>query len=204
MKINMVSWINQPVDSVELNDAIFSLPVRKDILQRAVEWQRAKKQAGTRSTKGISEIAGSTAKPWKQKGTGNARQGSKRATQWRGGATVFGPVVRSHAYDLTKKFRKLALRTALSSKFLSNNLIIIDNFDGQEKTKEVAQKIYHFGWKKPLIVDVSSDKGIHSAAKNIKHVDVLPVVGLNVLDILKHQELILTKAALDALQERLS
>jgi large subunit ribosomal protein L4 len=181
------------------------LEVRKDVLHRVVQWQRAKAQAGTHKTKTISEISGTTAKPFKQKGTGRARQGSRRATQFVGGQTVFGPVVRSHAHSLTKKFRVLGLKTALSAKQADSSLVILkDTATKSAKTGDLAKKITALGWKHPLIVDVAFDANFVQAAANIKHLDVLPVVGINVWDILRHKELVLTEAAVASLQERLA
>jgi large subunit ribosomal protein L4 len=205
MKAKVITLDAKASGEVELKDSIFGLDARADILQRMVEYQRAKKQAGTHKTKGISEISGTTAKPFKQKGTGRARQGSKRSAQMRGGATIFGPVVRSHAHSLTKKFRALALKTALSAKQKSGDLVILkDATLKAPKTAELAQKFAALGWTKPLIIDAVLDENFAKAARNVKHVDVLPGVGVNVYDILRHKELVLTQAALTALEERLA
>jgi large subunit ribosomal protein L4 len=205
MKQQVLDFNNVVKSEISLNEEIFGLDVRVDILHRMVEWQRAKRQAGTHKTKTISEISGTTAKPFKQKGTGNARQGSKRASQHRGGQTTFGPVVRSHAHDLTKKFRALALRTALSAKKSAGELYVVENAENvADKTKELAQKFQAMGFQKPLIIDAAVNETFARAARNIKHVDVLPVMGINVLDILRHKELVLTTAAVTALEGRLS
>ena len=155
--------------------------------------------------KTISEISGTTKKPFKQKGTGSARQGSLRSAQMRGGSTIFGPVVRSHAIDLTKKFRKLALKTALSAKQAEGTLFILDSADVKgAKTKELAAQFKKIGWDKPLIIDGETlNETFAKAARNIKHVDVLPTQGANVVDILRHKQLVLTKAAVAKLEERL-
>ncbi len=190
---------------VTLNKDVFGLPVRKDVLQRVVEWQRAKKQAGTHKTKTIGEIRGTTAKPFRQKGTGRARQGSRRASQMVGGQTTFGPVVRSHAHTLTKKFRALGLKTALSAKQAEGSLVILsDTKFSDAKTKALTSKFAKLKWEKPLIIDVAPEDAFVKAARNIPHTDVLPVAGINVLDILRHRELVLTKAALKAVEERLA
>ena len=205
MKLAVTTLEAKAAGDVTLNKDIFGLPVRKDVLHRMVQWQRAKAQAGTHKVKTISEIRGTTAKPFKQKGTGNARQGSRRATQMVGGQTVFGPVVRSHAHKLTKKFRTLGLKTALSSKQEAKTLIILEDAAAEKgKTKDFVAKINKLGWTKPLIIDATPSEDFVKAVRNIKHVDILPVEGINVLDILKHNELVLTKAALDALEKRLS
>lgn len=205
MKTKVIALDGKQAGDVDLNDGIFGLEPRKDILQRMVEYQRAKKRAGTHKTKGISEVSGTTAKPFKQKGTGRARQGSRRATQMVGGATVFGPVVRSHAHTLTKKFRQLALKHALSAKQGAGTLVVLSDAKVKApKTKELAASFTKLGWSKPLIIDAALDDGFAKAARNIKHVDVLPVEGINVYDMLNHKELVLTKAAVDALQARLA
>ena len=205
MKAKVIALDGKAAGDIELSEAIFGLTPRKDILQRVVEWQRAKKQAGTHMTKGRSGVSGTTAKPWKQKGTGRARAGSRRGTQWVGGGISFGPVVRSHAYDLTKKFRKLGLRHALSSKQQSGQLIVIDSaMLSDNKSKALAVTFAKHGWVKPLIIDAELNENFVRAARNLKHVDVLPQIGINVHDILRHKELILTKAAIQSLEARLS
>lgn len=205
MKSPIITLDARQAGEVELSEDVFGLPVRKDILHRMVEWQRAKKQAGTHKTKTISEISGTTAKPYRQKGTGRARQGSRRATQFVGGQTVFGPGVRSHAHGLTKKFRRLALKTALSAKQADGTLIVIDDLTtGSPKTKALNERFQALNWQKPLIIDAQPDENFARAARNIRHVDVLPVAGINVHDILRHNELVLSKAALELLQERLA
>jgi large subunit ribosomal protein L4 len=205
MKIKVVTLENKAAGDIELSDAIFGLPVRKDILHRCVEWQRAKAQAGTHKTKTISEISGTGKKPFKQKGTGNARQGSMRSAQMRGGSTIFGPVVRSHATSLPKKFRKLALKTALSAKQKEGTLFIIENIDSKlNKTKDLVAAFKKNGWDKPLIIDGEAvNENFAKAARNIIHVDVLPGIGANVYDILRHKQLVLTKDAVKHLEERL-
>ena len=205
MKAKIIALDGKAAGEMDLNPAIFGLTPRKDILQRVVEWQRAKRQAGTHLVKGRGEVSGTTKKPHKQKGSGRARAGSRRGAQWVGGGTVFGPVVRSHAYDLTKKFRKLGLRHALSAKQSAGELVILDGAIAKDaKTKFVADSIAKHGWVKPLIIDVSVDEAFGRAARNIKHVDVLPQVGINVYDILRHKELVLTKAAVETLEARLA
>src|ERR1700744_3189532 len=139
MKVQVKNLANEDVGEIELDDAIFGVPVREDLIFRAVNWQLAKRRAGTHKTKGISDIAGTTKKPYKQKGTGNARQGSLRSPQFRGGARIFGPVVRSHEHDLPKKVRKLALKTALSAKAAAGQLVIVDEaVTDTHKTKALA------------------------------------------------------------------
>ncbi len=204
MKTKVITLENKAAGEIELSKEIFGLDVRQDILHRMVEWQRAKKQAGTHKTKTISEIQGTTKKPWKQKGTGNARAGSLRSPQFRGGATIFGPVVRSHAQGLNKKFRKLALKMALSAKHKEGALFILENAQMKKpQTKAIAASFKKNGWDKPLIIDGTLDVAFAKAARNIKHVDVLPGIGANVYDILRHKQLVLTKDAIAQLEERL-
>ncbi|MCE2927159.1 MAG: 50S ribosomal protein L4 [Rickettsiales bacterium] len=203
MKVKVVTLENKAAGEVELSDAIFGLEVRKDLLHRMVEYQRAKAQSGTHKTKTISEISGTTKKPFKQKGTGSARQGSLRSAQMRGGATIFGPVVRSHAVNMNKKERLLALKHALSAKQKEGSLIVIDSAQVKEaKTKKMADSFKKNGWTAPLFIDTNIDEQFAKAARNIKHVDVLPTAGANVYDILRHKQLILTKDALAHLEKR--
>lgn len=205
MKIAVKTLDNKAAGDLELSDTVFGAKLRKDILARMVAYQLAKRRAGTHKTKGVSEISGTTKKPWKQKGTGRARAGSLRSPQFRGGATIFGPVVRSHAFDLPKKVRKLALRVALSAKQAEGKLFILDTFDMKApKTKELVAFFEKFGFVKPLFVGGEQlNEAFAKAARNIKHVDVLPSQGANVYDIINHKELVLTKDAVSYLESRL-
>lgn len=205
MKCDVFTLENKKSGSIDLDETVFGVSVRADILARMVNWQRAKKQAGTHKTKTIGDIAGSTAKPWRQKGTGRARVGSKRATQWRGGQTVFGPVPRDHSHGLNKKVRKLALKTALSSKQAEGKLVILEDAKtGDAKTKAVAAQLAALGWDSALIIDGAEvDANFKRAAANIPLIDVLPQQGANVYDILRRDTLVLTKDAVTALVERL-
>src|SRR5215471_16894627 len=205
MKLTVRNLDNQEVGDIDLADEIFDLPIRRDILTRVVNWQLAKRRAGTHKTKGISEIQGTTRKPYKQKGTGRARQGSLRSPQFRGGATIFGPVVRSHAHDLNKKVRKLALKTALSSKVKDGKLIVWDDAaGGSGKTKELSAKLKKLNISSLLVISGPAvDEKFALAARNIPNVDVLPQQGANVYDILRRDTLVLTKAAVEHLVERL-
>jgi large subunit ribosomal protein L4 len=205
MKASVKNLANQEVGSIELDETVFGLPVRKDILARMVNYQLAKRRAGTHKTKLIGDIAGTTKKPWKQKGTGRARQGSLRSPQFRGGAVIFGPLVRSHAFDLQKKVRKLALKTALSAKVAEGKLIVIDQaaFD-EAKTKVLAERFAVLGWSNVLIIDGQElNEGFARAARNLPKVDVLPQQGANVYDILRRDVLVLTQAAVECLEARL-
>lgn len=205
MKIQVKTLENKAVGDLELSDAVFGAKLRKDILARMIAYQLAKRRAGTHKTKGVSEISGTTKKPWKQKGTGRARAGSLRSPQFRGGAVIFGPVVRSHAIELPKKIRKLALRVALSAKQAEGKLFVVDSLDMKNaKTKTVAGQFEKFGFTKPLIIGGESlPEGFAKAARNIKHVDVLPSQGANVYDIVNHKELVLTRDAVAYLEARL-
>src|ERR1700726_3525566 len=186
MKLAVRNLNNQEVGDIELADEVFGVPIRRDILARVVNWQLAKRRAGTHKTKGISEIQGTTRKPYKQKGTGRARQGSLRSPQFRGGATIFGPVVRSHEFDLPKKVRRLGLKTALSAKHDEGMLVVIDQATlAEPKTKALNAKLKALGWDSVLIIDADGvDEGFARAARNIPKVDVLPQRGANVYDIL--------------------
>lgn len=206
MKAQVLTLDNKAAGDIELADAIFGLPMRADILARCIQWQRDKARAGTHKTKTISEISGTTKKPHKQKGTGSARQGSLRSAQMRGGATIFGPVVRDHGYSLPKKVRKLALKTALSAKQAEGSLKIIDDATlGKMKTKALAASFKKMGISHALIIGGASvDEAFAKAARNVKHIDVLPSAGANVYDIIRHAQLVLTKDAVKQLEERLA
>jgi len=205
MKATIKNLNNEAVGEIELSDAVFGLPVRTDILARMVNWQLAKRRSGNHKTKGISEISGTTKKPYGQKGTGRARQGSIRNSQFRGGATIFGPVVRSHEHDLTKKVRKLALKTALSSKAAEGKLIVLDSAAADShKTKELALRLATLGFTSALIIDGSNlDENFAKASRNIPLIDVLPEQGANVYDILRRDTLVLTRNAVEQLEARL-
>ncbi len=205
MKAQVTTLDSKTAGDIDLDDGIFGLPVRRDILARMVNWQLAKRRQGTHKTKGISDIQGTTKKPYNQKGTGRARQGSLRSPQFRGGATIFGPVVRSHAHDLPKKVRKLALKTALSAKQADGKLIVIDTAAlSKPRTKELAATFAKLGWSSVLIVDGPAlDENFRRAAANIPGVDLLPQQGANVYDILRRDTLVLTKDAVQHLEARL-
>ncbi|GIL37767.1 50S ribosomal protein L4 [Roseiterribacter gracilis] len=205
MKVQVKNLAGTAVGDIELSDDIFALPVRSDLLHRMVNWQLAKRRAGTHKTKGVSEISGTGKKPYKQKGTGRARQGSLRSPQFRGGARIFGPVVRSHEYDLPKKVKKLALRTALSAKAAEGKLFVLDAATaGTHKTKELAASLTKLGLGSVIVIDGQTlDVNFSRAAANIPLVDVLPSQGANVYDILRRDTLVLTRAAIADLEARL-
>jgi large subunit ribosomal protein L4 len=205
VKVDVITLEAGSAGSVDLSDAIFSLPARQDLLQRTVRWQLAKRQAGTHKTKGRSEIALTGKKFVKQKGSGGARHGDRKAPQFRGGGKAFGPVVRSHEHDLPKKVRKLALKTALSVKQAEGNLVVLDQASlADPKTKALVGILAKLGWSNALIIDGDAvEQNFARAAANIPHIDVLPSQGANVYDILRHNTLVLTKAGLERLEERL-
>ncbi len=205
MKADVVTLDAGSAGSVDLEDSVFGLPAREDLLQRAVRWQLAKRQAGTHKTKLRSEITGTTAKMYRQKGTGNARHGSKKPGVFRGGGKAFGPIARSHAHNLPKKVRVLALKTALSAKQADGKLVVLDAADlDAPKTKDLAGKFGKLGLANALIIDGAAvNENFARAAANIPNIDVLPSQGANVYDILRRDTLVLTKAAVDQLQERL-
>lgn len=191
-------------EQITLPDEIFGLEPRADILQRMVRWQLAKRQAGTHKSKTRGEIRMTSKKAYKQKGTGQARHGNKAAPQFRGGGKAFGPVVRSHAHDLPKKVRALALKHALSGKAKGEKLIVISEATATEaKTKALAERFKSIGLANALIIDGAAiEDNFRLAARNIPGIDVLPIQGINVYDILRRDTLVLTKAAVEALTER--
>ena len=204
MKLDLNSMVGGVVGSVELSADIFGLEPRTDLIQRMVLWQLAKRQAGTHKVKGRAEIWRTGKKMYKQKGTGGARHGSARVPQFRGGGRAFGPVVRSHAHDLPKKVRALALRHALSAKLKDGGIVIWDKAQlDAAKTKVLKDQFAKAGMLSALIIDGSDvQDNFALAARNIPHIDVLPIEGINVYDILRREKLVLTKAAVDALEAR--
>jgi large subunit ribosomal protein L4 len=205
MKLKVTNLENKESGDIDLADEVFGLPVvRRDILARVIHWQLMKRRAGTHKIKGMGEVSGTTRKPYKQKGTGNARQGSLRAPQFRTGGIVHGPVVRDHGYDLPKKVRRLGLISALSMKQEEGKLVLLDTVGGQSgKTKDLAAKLRTLGWKSALVVDRTVDETFLRAARNVVGIDVLPTIGANVYDIVRHDLLIVTSAGLEGLKERL-
>jgi large subunit ribosomal protein L4 len=204
MKIDLTSFDGETAGSVELDDAIFGLVPREDLIARMVRYQLAKRRAGTHQTLGRSEISRTGKKMYKQKGTGSARHGSARVPQFRGGGRAFGPVVRSHAHDMPKKLRALALKHALSAKAQEGQILVWPEARAAEaKTKSLQASFAKLGLTNALIVDgIELDARFSLAARNIPQIDVLPVQGINVYDILRREKLVLTKAAIDALEAR--
>ena len=204
MELKVTTLEGKEAGSVQLSDTIFGLEPRQDIIARCVQWQLNKRQAGTHKAKGRAEIWRTGKKMYKQKGTGGARHGSARVPQFRGGGRAFGPVVRSHAFDLPKKVRALALKHALSARAKDGGLIVLDSATVKDaKTKALAAQFSGLGLTSALIIDGAQvDAGFANAARNIPNVDVLPVQGINVYDIVRRQKLVLTKAAVEALEAR--
>ncbi|OKL42770.1 50S ribosomal protein L4 [Pseudovibrio exalbescens] len=190
--------------SITVSEEIFGLEPRTDLIQRVVRWQLAKRQAGTHKTLGRSEVSGTTKKFVRQKGSGGARHGNRKVPQFRGGGRAFGPEVRSHAHELPKKVRALGLKHALSAKAAAGNLIVLEEAKASEaKTKALKAQLSGLGLSNALVVDGSEvDANFGLASRNIPNVDVLPVQGINVYDILRRDTLVLTKAAVAALEER--
>ena len=205
MKLDVLILESRKSGSIDLPEGIFGIEPRKDILHRVVRWQLAKRQQGTHSVLTRSEVSYSTRKIYRQKGTGGARHGSRRAPIFRKGGVYKGPTPRSREHGLNKKFRALGLKHALSAKLAAGELVVIEKAELKEaKTKLLASVLAAFGWKKTLIVDgLEVNKNLSRAARNIKSLDVLPTAGLNVYDILRRNTLVLTRAAVEALEERL-
>jgi large subunit ribosomal protein L4 len=205
MELNLTTFDDgKDAGSITLSDAIFGLEPRADLIHRYVNWQLAKRQAGTHAVKNRADIAKTGKKMYRQKGSGSARHGSGRANIFRGGGRAFGPVVRSHAIDLPKKVRALALKHALSAKAKDGSIVVIDKVGLSEgKTKVLRSRFETLGLANALIIDGTEiEPNFRMAARNIPNIDVLPVQGINVYDILRRHKLVLTKAALDALEAR--
>jgi large subunit ribosomal protein L4 len=204
MDLNVTTFDGKSSGKVSLSDSVFGLEPREDLLQRVVRWQLSKRQQGTHKALGRAEIARTGAKMYRQKGTGRARHSSARAPQFRGGGKAHGPVTRSHAHDLPKKVRALGLKHALSAKLRSEDLIIVDDFVAKEaKTKALLESFGKLGLSNALLIGGAEiDNNFRLAARNIPNVDVLPVQGINVYDILRRGKLVLSKAAVEALEER--
>tara|TARA_Y100000817_G_scaffold298700_1_gene276139 strand:+ start:141 stop:764 length:624 start_codon:yes stop_codon:yes gene_type:complete len=206
MKINVIDISSKASGTTNLSDAIFGLEPRKDILHRTVVYQLAKKRAGTHKVKNRAEITATTKKMYKQKGTGSARHGSKKVPQFRGGGRAFGPHPRDHSIKLTKKFRKLALKHALSSKLKDGNIVILSEAKlSKPKTSLLVKNLQKLAVDSALFIDAKEfDKNFELATMNIPNIDILPVQGINVYDMLKRDKLFITKAALKEIEGRLN
>ena len=204
MKLDVIKLDGGKAGSVELDEALFGLEPRADILHRVVRWQRNNAQQGTHKVKTRSETSYSTKKIYRQKGTGGARHGDRNAPIFRKGGIYKGPTPRSHGHDLPKKFRKLGLRHALSAKAKAGELVVIEAAEADGKTAALAKQVKNLGWKRALIIDGAEvNEGFAKAARNIEGLDVLPSMGANVYDILKRDTLVITKAGVEALEARL-
>ncbi|MCA3425712.1 MAG: 50S ribosomal protein L4 [Roseomonas sp.] len=206
MQTPVITLENTQAGEIELPEALFGATPRADIMARVVHWQLAKRRAGTHKAKGMAEVSGTTKKPYRQKGTGNARQGSLRSPQFRKGGVVHGPVVRDHGYSLNKKVRRLGLISALSQKAAEGKLVVLENaaLGADAKTSAVAAKVKALGWKSVLVVDAAADENFARCVRNLPKVQVLPTIGANVYDILNHEVLAVTRAGVEALKERLA
>ena len=206
MQVNVINFDGKAVGKIDLQDSIFGLDARADILHRVVTWQRAKSRAGTHAVKTVSDVAGSGKKAFKQKKTGNARQGERYNVHMRGGGVVHGPVVRDHSIDLPKKIRALGLKMALSSKAKEESLVVVDSEKlTAAKTATLAKQLKKLNLDSALFVGADViDENFKKSVANINNVDVLPTVGLNVLDVLKHDKLVLTADAVKAIEARLN
>ena len=204
MKIEVNSLDNKKIKDIDLDKQIFGLELKEEIIYRMVRYQLAKRRSGNHKTKGISEISGTTKKPFKQKGTGNARQGSKRSPQMRGGAVIFGPQVRSHAHKLPKQIKKLALKMAISKKVKDGKFRIINELKmSKPKTNLFRSKLAGLKLDSALFIDGKDiDYNFLLASKNVPKIDILPVAGINVYDILKRDYLVLSENALNGIKER--
>ena len=204
MKLDVIKLDGKAAGSIDLGDDIFGLEPRVDILHRVVRWQRNNAQAGTHKVKTRRETSYSSKKIYRQKGTGGARHGDRNAPIFRGGGIYKGPTPRSHGHDLPKKVRQMGLKHALSSKVKDGSLVIIDEAQSDGKTAALAKMVKNLGWKRALIIDGAAvDIGFAKAASNIEGLDILPIMGANVYDILKRDTLVLTKAGVEALEARL-
>ena len=204
MKLDVIKLDGGKAGSVDLDEALFGLEPRADILHRVVRWQRNKAQAGTHKVKTRSETSYSTKKIYRQKGTGGARHGDRNAPIFRKGGIYKGPTPRSHGHDLPKKFRKLGLKHALSAKAKAGELVVIEAAEAEGKTAALAKQVKDLGWKRALVIDGAEvNDGFLQASRNIEGLDILPSMGANVYDILRRDTLVLTKAGVEALEARL-
>ncbi len=205
MKCAVTTMDNKKAGEIDLDERVFGLGPRPDLLARMVNWQLAKRRAGTHKVQGRSDVKGTTQRMYRQKGTGRARHGPPKVSQFRGGGRAFGPVLRSHAHKLPKKVRKLALKSALSAKAADGKLVVLEAAKADTpKTGDLAKKLGALGWSSALVIGGAAlDESFRRAAGNIPGVDVLPEQGANVYDILRRDTLVLTKDAVEALEARL-
>lgn len=201
--VDVVDWNNKKVGSVDLDPAVFEAPVRDDIMHQMVRWQRASARAGTHKVKTRGEVSGGGKKPFKQKGTGNARQGSSRSPLMESGAVIFGPTPRDYSFSIPKKVKKLGLKSALSYLVSESKLVVVDDMKSPEgKTKELAARLKTLGAEKAVLIDAEMDKSFERASQNIKKVRYYSVAGLNVYDLLKYDKAVVTKSSLEGIVAR--
>ena len=203
MQLDLLDFKGNKLRQLDVPEALFGAPIRQDIMARVVHWQLSKRRAGTHKAKGVSEVSGTTKKPWRQKGTGRARQGSLRSVQFRKGGVAHGPIVRSHAYSLPKKVRRLGLISALSAKFKEGKLVVLDKIIADGKTKSFKKSLESFKVDSAVFIDIEFAPLTLQASCNLAHIDMLQVAGVNVYDILRHEWLMLTEASIEKLKERL-
>lgn len=200
----VLNTLAEKVGEIELNDALFGVEVNTGILHEVVCMQRANQRSGNACTKTRGEVSGGGAKPWRQKGTGRARAGSRTSPVWRGGGTVFGPKPRDYSYTMPKKVRRLALKMALSARNHEGNMVVVDQFTLAEiKTRDFVKVMDNFKFDNCLVVTGEADETLGLSSRNVVGYKVLPVAGLNVMDILKHSKLMLVQTSLAKLEERL-
>lgn len=202
-KVSVYNWKKEPISDVELESQIFEIQPRTEILHEVVRWQLASRRSGTHMVKTRSLVSGGGKKPFKQKGTGNARQGSTRSPLMPGGAKVFGPVPRDYSYSLPKKVRNLGLRMALSHLHQSGRLFIVDEMKSEGKTKEIAQRLKAFGLDKTILVSAGANEKVSRATRNLRNCKHLSVIGLNVFDLLKYNAAVISQDSLNAISKRL-
>ena len=202
--VNVINWKKEKVGSIDLAPDVFELEVKKDVLHSVVRWQLASRRQGTHMTKTKGFVSGGGKKPFKQKGTGNARQGSTRSPLMPGGGTMFGPQPRNYAYVLPKKMRKVGLSMALSHLFKEGKLFVVDNMGSEGKTAELNKRLKTFGVKKAVLIDAMSDEKFMLAARNLQNYKYFPVAGLNVFDLLKFDGAVITKNSVSKIVERCS
>jgi large subunit ribosomal protein L4 len=203
-KADVKNTSGKSVGSIDLDDAVFGAEIHEHLLWEVVKWQLAKRRAGTASTKRLGEVRGSSKKVWKQKGTGQARQGSRQAPHFVGGSSVFGPKPRSYEYNMPRQAKKIALRSVLSLRAKENNIIVVDNFSTDGKTKSVANALSALQTgSKALIVDAKDNTNLVRGAKNLAASQWIAPEGVNVYDVLRHEKLVLTKAAVEAITKAL-
>lgn len=202
--VNVLNWNKEKVGTVELSSEVFEAAVKKEVLHEVVQWQLAKRRQGTHMVKTRSLVSGGGKKPFKQKGTGNARQGSTRSPLMPGGAKLFGPVPRSYAYALPKKMRRLGLKMALSHLNKEGKLFVVENMASEGKTKEMAKRLKDFGLSKAVLIDMKTDDKFKRATSNLEKFKYFSVDGLNVFDLLKYDAAIITKDSIAQIVERCS